>query len=132
MKKGKTVKKVKTVAANEDRAAIRLLIRHGAEVEDGSSPGSTPLLGAVAWSKFGAAEELLAAGANPDFQDAQGRTALHLMIKKASAPEHFEMFVRAGARGDLADRDGRTAAELLRRKRDPAYRAIAERLAVVG
>lgn len=69
-------------------------------------------------------------GANPDFRDRKGRTALHLMLKKGSAPEHFAMFVRAGARADIPDADGRTVIALLRRKRDPAYRAIADALEV--
>lgn len=114
---------------NEDSATIQLLLEHGAEIEEGAERGDTPLLGAIAWSKFGPAETLLGAGANPDATDANGRTALHLMIRKASAPAHFEMFVRHGARGDIPDRDGDTAAGLLRRKRDPAYREIAARLA---
>ncbi len=116
-------------AWNEDRAAIRLLLAHGADIEEGADRGDTPLLGAVAWSRFGPAEELLIGGANPDSQDRNGRTALHLMLRKGTAPEHFRMFVRHGARGDIPDGEGRTAVELLRRKRDPAWREIAEGLA---
>lgn len=116
-------------AWNEDRATIRLLLDHGADIEEGADRGETPLLGAVAWSKFGPVEELLMGGANPDFQGKHGRTALHMMLKKSSAPEHFATFVRAGARGDLPDDEGRTAVELLRRKRDPIWREIAAGLA---
>lgn len=114
---------------SEDRAVIRLLIAHGAKVDDDSTPGETPFLGAIAWSKFGAAEELLAAGADPDARNGEGQTALHLMLKKGSDARHFEMLVRHGARGDIADADGRTAIDILRRKRDPAFHAIADRLA---
>ena len=116
---------------NNDRAAIRLLLDHGAEVDDDSGAGETPLLGAVAWSRFGPAEELLAAGADPDARNRKGDTALHLMLRKSSAPEHFRLFARHGARGDIQDAAGRTAAELLRRKRDPAYRAVADALGSV-
>jgi hypothetical protein len=116
-------------AWNDDRAAIRLLLAHGADIEDGADRGETPLLGAVAWSRFGPAEELLTAGADPDYRSAKGDTALHLMLRKGSAPEHFAMFVRRRARGDIADAEGRTAVDILRRKKDPAYRAIADRLA---
>lgn len=114
---------------NDDRATIRLLLAHGADIEEGAERGDTPLLGAVAWSRFPPAEELLIGGANPDALNAKGLTALHMMLKKGSAPKHFEMFVRHGARGDIADPDGRTAIDILRRKKDAAYRAVADRLA---
>jgi len=116
-------------AWNEDRATIRLLLRHGADIEEGADRGETPLLGAVGWSKFGPAEELLLGGANPDAQDGKGRTALHLMLKKDSAAEHFAMFVKAGARGDIPNAEGRTVTDLLRRKRDPVWKEIAAGLA---
>jgi ankyrin repeat protein len=111
---------------NEDCEAIRLLLKFGADIEEGADRGDTPLLGAVAWSKFGPAEELLKAGADPNFRNAKGATALHMMLKKGSAPEHFQLFARHGARSDFADAEGRTADELLRRKRDPGYRRAAE------
>lgn len=114
---------------NQDRATIRLLLDYGADIEEGAERGDTPLLGAIGWSKFGPAEELLLGGANPDAQDKQGRTALHLMLKKGSAAEHFAMFVKAGARGDIPDAEGRTAVEILRRKRDAVWKGIAEGLA---
>lgn len=114
---------------NEDREAIRLLLRQGAEVDENSTPGETPLLGAVAWSKFGPAEELLAAGADPSFQNLKGDTALHLMLRKGSPIEAFRLFARHGARGDIPDAKGQTAAAILRRKRDPAFRALADTLA---
>lgn len=117
---------------NEDRAAIRLLLDHGADIEEGADRGETPLLGAVAWSRFGPAEELLRAGADPNVRNAKGATALHMMLKKGSAPEHFQLLARHGARADIPDAEGRTAAELLRRKRDPRYRAAAEMMASAG
>ncbi|MDT8758374.1 ankyrin repeat domain-containing protein [Sphingomonas psychrotolerans] len=80
---------------NEDNDAIRLLLRYGANIEEGAERGETPLLGAVAWSKFGPAEELLKAGADPNVRNAEGATALHLMLKKGSAPEHFQLFCPA-------------------------------------
>lgn len=114
---------------NEDREAIRLLLRHGADVDEDSTPGETPLLGAVAWSRFGPAEELLEAGANPDFRNPAGDTALHLMLRKGSPIEAFRLFARHNARGDIADAKGQTAAMILRRKRDPEFRALADGLA---
>jgi hypothetical protein len=114
---------------NEDREAIRLLLRHGANVDEDSAPGETPLLGAVAWSKFGPAEELLTTGADPDARNPKGDTALHLMLRKGSPIEAFRLFASHGARGDIPDSKGQTAAAILRRKRDPAFRALADELA---
>ena len=116
-------------AWNHDRAAIRLLVAHGAKVDDDSSPGETPLLGAVKWSRFGPAEELLAAGADPNYRDPKGMTALHYMLKKGSDKAHFRLFVRYRARGDIPDSEGRTAADIMRRKKDPEFRRIADQLA---
>lgn len=118
-------------AWNHDRAAIRLLLARGADIEEGAGRGETPLMGAVAWSRFGPAEELLIGGADPDYRNVKGMTALHMMLKKGSAPEPIAMFARHGARGDIPGPDGRTAADILRRKKDPAYRALADQLARV-
>jgi hypothetical protein len=108
---------------------------------------ATPLWFAIAWGKnLPLAAHLLKRGANPnfclfaaiwnndraaipDYRNEKGVTALHMMLKKGSAPEHFRLFARHGARGDIEDADGRTAAEILRRKRSPEYRAVADALA---
>jgi hypothetical protein len=114
-----------------DRAAIRLLVGHGARLED-VVEDTTPFLGAVKWSKFGPAEELLEAGADPNYRDKQGMTALHYMLKKASDKKHIAMVVRHAARGDIKDKAGKTAIDILRRKKDPALRQFAEELAAAG
>lgn len=119
-------------AWNDDRAAIRLLIAHGATVDDDCTPGETPLFGAVAWSRFGPAEELLEAGADPDYRNPKGDTSLHLMLRKGSAIGQLRLFALHGARGDIPDANGRTAAEIMRRKRDPAFRALADELKEAG
>jgi ankyrin repeat protein len=106
---------------------IRLLIRHGAALEE-VAEDSNPVLDAVKFSRFLGAEELLKAGCNPDFVDSKGHTALHVMLKKGTPPEYFEMFVAAGARGDIPDKHGKTAIDILRRKRDPVWQKIADRL----
>jgi hypothetical protein len=116
---------------NNDSDAIRLLLDHGAEVDEPGG-GETPLLGAVAWSRFGPAETLLAAGADPNARNGKGETPLHLMLCKDSAIAHLRLFARYGARGDIPDAEGRTAAELLRRKRDSAHRAVADALSAAS
>ncbi len=114
---------------NNDLDAIDLLIAYGASVDE-CGEGETPFLGAIGWSHFAPAERLLDHGADVNAQDAKGRTALHLMLKKSSDKQYFEMLTRFHPRGDIPDADGMTAAELLRRKRDPDFRSLADRLAV--
>lgn len=112
---------------NNDLEMIRLLVKYGAMLEEVTEQ-ATPVLDAVKFSRFLGAEELLKAGANPDWIDPKGRTALHIMLGKSTPPEYFEMFVNAGARGDIPDRDGKTVIDILRRKRDPVWHRIADRL----
>jgi hypothetical protein len=114
-----------------DLDAIRLLVRHGAEI-DPFHEGGTPFLEAVKWSHFPEAELFLELGADPDAKDTGGLTALHLVLKKGSDAEHVAMLVRRGARGDIPGPDGRTAIEILRRKQDPALRALGEAMAAGG
>jgi len=111
---------------NHDLDAIRLLVKSGADIDqDGPE---TPFLGAVKWSLFDSAEELLKLGANPNWQDAKKMTALHYMLKKGSDKKHIEMVIRYGARGDIKNKEGVTAVQLLEKKRDPDFKRMAERL----
>jgi uncharacterized protein len=110
-----------------DIEAIRMLIRAGADVND-KSVDESPLLGAVKWSHFKAAAELLKHGADPNYRDRHGMTALHYMLKKSSDKKHFAMFIASGARGDIPNKAGETAAALMRRKRGPEFHAMADKL----
>jgi ankyrin repeat protein len=112
-------------AYNRDIDAIRLLVRHGADIEEPSGPRETPFLGAIGWSHFEAAAAMLACGAKVDAQNDRGMTAAHIMLKKGSHYEHFQLLARHGARFDLPDKDGVTAAGIMLRKRDPRFRALA-------
>ena len=107
---------------NDDVEAIRLLAAHGAPLT------GQQFVEAVGWSRFAGAEELLRLGVDANAVGEDGRTALHMMLKKGSDPVHLQMVIRHGARGDIPDRDGQTAADILRRKRDPAFRALADQL----
>ena len=113
---------------HDDIEAIRLLLRHGAVVDD-RSVDETPFLGAVQWSHFAAAEELLRHGADVNYRDAKGMTALHYMLKKGSDKAHFPALIAAGARGDIPDPAGRTARAIMARKKDPDFRRMAGQLA---
>ena len=112
-------------AWNRDTDAIRLLVRYGADIEERWGPGETPFLGAIGWSRFDAAEAMLACGANVDAQNDRGMTAAHLMLKKGSEYEAFALLARYEARFDLPNDEGVTAADIMSRKRDPRFRALA-------
>ena len=68
---------------------------------------------------------MLSCGANVNAQNDRGMTAAHVMLKKGSDYEHFDLLARYGARFDLPNKDGVTAAEIMSRKRDPRVRALA-------
>jgi hypothetical protein len=114
-------------AFKEDLAAIELLVARGARI-DAVEQDETPLLAAVKWSHFRAADLLLRLGADPNFRDRRGMTALHYMLKKSSPARHFDTFVRHGARGDIPNRQGITARAIMSRKRSPQFRRMAEAL----
>jgi ankyrin repeat protein len=114
-------------AWNDDVETIRLLLAHGADIEDDSADGERPLMGAIRWSKFGPALALAEAGADLDWRDRSGMTALHYMLKKGSETRHVAALVALGAGLDIPDAAGRTAREIMARKRDPELRRLAER-----
>jgi len=112
-----------------DTEAIRLLVSHGARIDPFQEEG-TPFISAIAWSHFEEAEVFLELGADVNAIGANGLTALHLMLKKGSDKAHFELLIRYGARGDIPGPDGQTAAQIMRRKRDPDFQRMADRLRI--
>jgi ankyrin repeat protein len=104
----------------EDKDAIDLLVGNGASL-DPVAEDETPFLGAVRWSRFAAAERLLRHGANVNFQNSKGVTALHLVLKKNSDPKHVEMLLRHGADPTIKSRDGKSPLDLVRNRRDKTY-----------
>jgi uncharacterized protein len=115
-------------AFNDDPAMVRLLVRHGAPI-DGTAENATPLLFAIQWSRFESAAELLKLGANPNYRDPKGVTALHCVLKKGAHPKHVRMLIEHGASVDVRNAAGKSAAEIIARKRDPAYRRLAAQFA---
>jgi len=107
-------------AFRNDLPALRLLVRHGARIDD-CVEDETPFLAAVKTSHFDAAEELLRLGADPGFRDKRGMTAFDYMLKKNSDAAHFARLLARGARLNAAQRAA------LARKKAPAFRRLAER-----
>jgi ankyrin repeat protein len=110
---------------------VRLLVRSGAPI-DGTAENATPLLFAIQWSRFKSAAELLKLGADPNYRDPKGVTALHCLLKKGADPKHVRMLVENGASVEARNAAGKSAAEIIARKRDPAYRRLAARFAALA
>jgi ankyrin repeat protein len=98
---------------------MELLIRAGAEID--IVVGITPFLASWCWKKFDAAKVLALSGANVNFQDSKGRTALHHAIEKEFDPAVIQWLVKKGASPDIPDRDGITARLKASRKRDKRF-----------
>jgi uncharacterized protein len=114
-------------AYRNDLAAIELLLDHGARI-DAVAEDETPFLHAAKSDRFRAAQLLLRRGADVNFQDSRGMTALHHMLKRPRPERQFLTLIEHGARGDLPNRDGVTAAQIMSRKRSPGFRRMAEGL----
>lgn len=112
---------------HQDLPIIRALLDGGADI-DPVTENETPLLAAVKAGCFEAAELLMKRGANVDWQDRQGRTALHWMLQKDRPIHRFELLIKHGARGDIPGPAGRTVIDIMSRKRDPAFRELAKKL----
>jgi ankyrin repeat protein len=110
----------------EDLEAIDLLVRSGAQL-DPVTEDETPFLGAIKWSRFVGAERLLRHGADVNFQNSKGLTALHLVLKKNSDRRHVEMLLRHGADPFIKSRDGRSPLDLVRNRRDKTYLTLLSR-----
>jgi ankyrin repeat protein len=103
---------------------LKLLIRAGAPID--IVVGITPFLASWCWGKFAAAKFLSLNGANVNFQDKKGRTALHHGIEKEFDPALLTWLMKHGASPDIPDSEGVTARDKASRKRDSRYRSAFE------
>jgi hypothetical protein len=110
----------------ENLEAIDLLVRSGASL-DPVTEDETPFLGVIKWSRFVGAERLLRHGADVNFQNSKGVTALHLVLKKNSDRKHVEMLLRHGADPTIKGRDGKSPLDLVGNRRDKTYFTLLSR-----
>jgi ankyrin repeat protein len=103
----------------DDVASVKLLIGAGAPVD--VVVGVTPFLASWCWKRFAAAKALALNGADVNYQDAKGRTALHHGVEKEFDPSLLRWLIKHGASPDMADRQGVTARTRASRKRDKRF-----------
>ncbi len=106
-----------TVAFDDNVEAVDLLVKAGARL-DPVVEDETPFLSAIKWSRFKAAERLLHHGANVNFQNSKGTSALHAVVKKNSDRRHVEMLLRYGADPTIRDAKGVRPLDMVARRRD--------------
>ncbi len=109
-----------SAAFRDDVEAIDLLVGSGASV-DPVTEDETPFLGAIKWSRFVGAERLLRHGANVNFQNSKGMTALHLLLRKNSDRKYVEMLLRHGADPGIKNREGKSPLDMVANRRDKTY-----------
>ena len=105
----------------DDVKSLELLLDAGARID--IVVGVTPFLAGWGWRRFRAAKFLVLNGADVDFKDPRGRTALRLGIEKEYDPALLRWLVKHGASPDVKARDGITPRERASRKRDKRFAA---------
>jgi ankyrin repeat protein len=105
----------------DDTESLDLLIRAGARID--VEVGVTPFLACWCWKKFKAAKWLADNGANVNYRDARGWTALRHGVEKAFDSALLKWLVKHGASPDIADREGMSARLKAAGKRDKRFLA---------
>jgi len=84
------------IAWYNDVKSANLFKKYGAAIDDASG-GNTPFLAAFQWKKFDMAEWFLKKGANVNYADPQGNTALYFAVKRKYEIEHIRRLLTFGA-----------------------------------
>ncbi|MEO6390858.1 MAG: ankyrin repeat domain-containing protein [Pyrinomonadaceae bacterium] len=98
----------------QDLELTRLLLDHGAEV-DPVAFGETPLLGILKVHRAAVAPLLIERGADINYCDPQGFTALHHAVKKKFTLKQIRELLDLGADPKVKNAAGETADEMARR-----------------
>ena len=104
-----------------DTEILDLLIRAGSPID--VVVGVTPFLASWCWKRFEAAKFLALKGANVNYQDRKGKTALHHGVEKECDPALLKWLVKHGASPDITDHDGVSPRLKASRKRDKRFLA---------
>ncbi len=96
-----------TAARNQDKAAVRVLLRQGVDVNAPDAEGGTALVWAAHWNDLESVRLLLSARANPKLANRYGVTPLHEAATVRSVPI-MEALLKAGADPNAAYGEGET------------------------
>lgn len=108
----------------DDTHILKLLLDAGADAE--VVVHGTPFFEIWSWGRFASAKMLALRGANINYQDKKGRTALHIGVEKEYDPALLKWLVKHGASPDIPDREGVTARLKASRKRNKKFLAALE------
>jgi len=103
----------------DDIQNLDLLIKAGARID--IVVGVTPFLACWCWKRFDAAKFLALKGADVNYQDPKGKTALHHGVEKEFEPRLLKWLVDHGASPDIIDNEGISPRLRATRKRDKRF-----------
>jgi ankyrin repeat protein len=112
-----------TAVWDQDLKMAELLLFHGAKI-DQVFRGDTPLLQTVKSRRLKLLDWLVKNGANINYQDPKGYSALHYAVNGTHTIGEVEQLLKLGADPRLKGADGKTAFDLAERK--PKLRALLE------
>ena len=98
----------------DDLISAKLVRRYGAKIDEVFA-GETPLIYAVRHSRAKFAEWLLKEGANPNFRDRRGLSALHHAVRRRLPVATLQALQKAGADTQAVSKDGVSVAKLATR-----------------
>ncbi|HTI10733.1 MAG TPA: ankyrin repeat domain-containing protein [Puia sp.] len=107
------------IAWYDDVKAAGLFKKYGAGIDDGSG-GDSPFLAAFTWKKFNVMEWFLKNGADVNFRDKEGNTALFYAVKKKYKIGLIGLLLQFGADPDIENQQGispRKLAEMNRQQK---------------
>jgi ankyrin repeat protein len=89
----------------DDLVSAKLLRRHGAHIDE-VFHAETPLIYAMRHRRVKFGEWLVSEGANPNFKDGRGFTALHHAVRRRLPDSTLVALIKRGAHTDAVSRDG--------------------------
>lgn len=120
---------IMVASLNRDRRMVRMLISHGADVNDNTSPAGTALIGSIMTGAIDMAQLLLEAGADPEIANEHGETALVFAATahddRETPSRMVQLLLDAGANPDVDLRPGIALNDYLI---DGRYRGMAEQV----